>query len=274
MTETPTPFTPPAIVVGVDGSRAAERAALWGLDEAVGRDLPLHLLAAAGDSASPEQAEAAVQSAAAVIAAQGRPVTVSTGVVDGEPAAALQAASRTAAMICVGAVGLKHFEHRVGSTVTALVAVAHCPIAVVRGAGAATSGPAAVVAELDETPDSAAVLQFAVEEARLRRAPLRVLGTWQSRDTGGPGVDENSRLVRSQLDRRLETWRHRYPDLDVAPVAVHGSGLAYLSEHAAGIGLVVIGARNVIAVNELLGPAGLAALPDTSVVILDRQRLL
>ena len=180
------------------------------------------------------------------------------------------AASRAAAMICVGALGLKHFEHRVGSTIGALVASAHCPVAVIRS----ERRHGWVVVEVDETPDSAAVLQSGVEEARLRRAPLRVLGTWQSHDPDGHDADERNHLVRSQLDRRLETWRHRYPDLDVEPVAVPGSGLAWLSGHADEIQLMVVGARNIVAVTELLGPAGLAALPDTSVLIVDRQRLL
>lgn len=268
MTDPPTGFTPPAVVVGIDGSPAAARAALWALDEAVARDLPLHLLAACDGPASSARAEAALESAASAVAADPRPVEASTGVVTGEPAAVLQAASRTAAMICLGAVGLNHFDHPVGSTVRALAASAHCPLAVVRGTGRTGW----VVTELDDTSDSSAVLQFAVEEARLRRAPLRVLGTWQP--GGAASADDGDRLVRAHLDQRLETWRHRYPDLDVEPVAVPGSGLEYLAGHAADIALIVIGARNVIAVNELLGPAGLSALPDTSVLILDRQRLL
>ncbi len=273
MTEPPTGFVPPCIVVGVDGSRSAERAVRWALDEAVGRQLPLHLLAAATDPATHHRAADAISAAAAAVAADGRPVTVTTDVVTGGPAAALQAASRTAAMICVGAVGVRQADHPVGSTVTALAASAHCPLAVIRGDGRRDGGaPGWVVTELDETPDSAAVLQSAVEEARLRHAPLRVLGTWQF--GGGSGPDEGSRLVRARLDRRLEAWRHRYPDLDVEPVAVHGSGMAYLAGHADDIALIVIGARNVIAVNELLGHAGPAALPGTSVLILDRQTLL
>ena len=36
--------TPPAVVVGVDGSTAALRAALWAVDEAVSRDIPLRLM--------------------------------------------------------------------------------------------------------------------------------------------------------------------------------------------------------------------------------------
>ena len=93
-------------------------------------------------------------------------------------------ASRSAAMICVGAVGLKHFDHnRIGSTAISLVSSARCPVAIVRGSERTPHEPGWVVVELDESPDSAAVLQCGVEEARLRGAPLRVLGSWQSRYT-------------------------------------------------------------------------------------------
>ena len=270
MTDTAGPFTRASIVVGIDGSRAAERAALWALDEAISRELPLRLVAATEPGQESGRAESAVHAAAAAVKATGRPVTIDTEIAADEPAPALLTASRAAAMLCVGTIGLKHFEHRVGSTVAALVAAAHCPVAVIRG----ENRDGSIVVELDETPDSAAVLQTAVEEARLRKAPLRVLGTWQSTDSEGYDAEEGNRLVRSQLDRRLETWRNRYPDLDVAPVAVRGSGLEYLAAHAAATQLVVIGARNIVAVTDLLGPAGLAALPDTSLLIVDTQRLL
>ena len=272
MTAAPTAFIPPAVVVGVDGSRAAERAARWAADEAAGRDLPLHLLAACNGPEASSRADSAIRLASAAVVAAGRPVTLPSAVVTGEAAEVLQAASRTAAMICLGAVGLNHFDHPVGSTVNALAASAHCPLLVVRGS-ARRERPGWVVAELDETSESAAVLQAAVEEARLRNAPLRVLGTWQPGTSESP-TGEGDRQVRAHLDRRIEEWRRRYPDLDVEPVAVHGSGLEYLATHGALIDIVVIGARNVIAVNELLGPAGLSALPDTAVLILDRQRLL
>lgn len=270
MTETPGAFTPPSIVVGVDGSRVGERAALWAVDEAAGRDLPLRLVAAAESGADTARAEAAVHAAAAVVSAAGRHVAVETEVLVGEPVPVLLAASRSAAMLCVGAVGPKHFDHPAGSTVSGLVASARCPLAVVRG----EHHRGWVVVELDDTADGAAVLQAGVEEARLRHAPLRVLGTWQSDGTGGYDTEQSTRLVRSQLDRRLEIWRHRYPDLDVEPVAVHGSGMAWLTGHAAAIQLVVIGARDIVSVTELLGPAGLTALPQSTVLIMDRQRLL
>ncbi len=280
-------FTPPqpapSIVVGVDGSRAGLRAALWALTEATARDLPLHLVAAAeqGDTAA---AQSALRVAATEVTAAATPVMVRTDVIAGKPTEVLLEASRRAVMLCVGDVGLKHFDHAqahsgggVGSTAAALVAAAHCPVAVVRGDGPPQADRSGwVVVELDSTPDSAAVLQFAVEEARLRRAPLRALGTWQSTEHDPQTVEESGRMVRLQLDRRLEQWRHRYPDLDVTPIAVRDSGLTFLTENAATIQLVVIGARNTAAVAELLGPAGLSALHDTncSILVVDSQRLL
>ncbi|MFM9035264.1 MAG: universal stress protein [Mycobacterium sp.] len=268
----------PSIVVGVDGSRAGERAALWALDEAIGRDLPLRLVAAAEDAGALATAEAALRSAVAALDPAGQPVRVDASVAVGDPTPVLVDASRRAAMICVGAPGLRQSERpRVGSTAAALVAAAHCPVAVVRASERpAPAGPGWVVVEIDPTPDSAAVLQYAVEEARMRRAPLRVLGTWQSGEHGAAAVADAGRVVRAQLDRNLENWRRRYPDLDVAPVAVHGSGLGYLAENAQAIRLVVLGARNTAAVGELLGPDGLAALhgTDCSLLVVDSQRLL
>lgn len=247
------------------------RAALWAIDEAVSRDIPLRLVYAIEPSSSdadPQDevrrlasAELAVRYAANAVEATERPVKVEVEILPGQPIATLVDASRAAAMICVGEVGLKHFDHdRIGTTATTLVTTAHCPVAIVRGSErAAGPGPGWVVVELDESPDSAAVLQFGVAEARLRKAPLRVLGSW-----------------RAQLDRRLSHWTHQYPDLDARPVAVHGSVLNYLAKHGEEIQLVVVGARNAEGVEELFGPTGSAALHNTdcSVLVVDRQRLL
>jgi len=281
--------TGPAIVVGVDGSPAASRAAMWAIDEAISRDIPLRLVAVperdADSGSDPSEARSAVQAAAAAVRADGRPVRVQTEVVTGAPTLVLLEASRTAAMICVGALGLRHFAHRVGSTAghhrvgstsVALVGSAHCPVAVVRGSGRPAGW---VVVELDDTPGAATVLQCGVAQARLRSAPLRVLGAWQSRSSDsrdGTAVADGNRMLGAQLDRRLSQWRHRYPDLDVAPVAVHGPALGYVAEHVADIQLVVVGARNSTGVGELFGPTGLATLHDTdcSVLVVDPQRLL
>jgi nucleotide-binding universal stress UspA family protein len=273
-------FTPPSVVVGIDGSRNAVDAAIWAIDEARSRDVPLRLVAAAATGERGE-ADAAVRAAAAAVEASHRPVRIETHVVDGAPVPTLLAAGGNAVMICVGAVGVRHFDpDRVGTTARALVSSAHCPVAVVRDPGRPDpANPGWVVVELDDTPDCAAVLQFGVAEARLRNAPLRAVGLWQSRYTDvhdSHAVGDGNRLVRAQLDRRLSHWKHRYPDLDARPVAIHGSPLSYLSTHAADIGVVVVGAPNSTGVGELLGPTGQTALNDTNctIVVVDRQRLL
>lgn len=272
----------PSIVVGIDGSRTAEYAALWAIEEAIRRDVPLRLLAAAapGDQEA-DAAASAVRVAAAVVETIGRPIRLETQVIAGAAIPTLLESSGSAVMICIGSVGIKQLAHnRVGSTTQALVASASCPVAMVRSPPRmVTTDPGWVVVELDDTPDSAAVLQFGVAEARLRGAPLRVLGAWQSRYTDihdSHAVADGNRLVRAQLDRRLSQWKHHYPDLDVRPVAIHGSALKYLGKHAAEIGLVVIGAANATGVGELLGPLGLTTLNDTdcTILVVDRQRLL
>ena len=284
-------FTPPSIVVGVDGSRGAVRAAVWAVDEALSRDIPLRLVYSIephdfepsdpqDDERRLASAELAVRYAANAVEATDRPVKVEIDIVAGRPTATLVEASRSAAMICVGAVGLKHFDHnRIGSTAISLVSSAYCPVAIVRGSERTPHEPGWVVVELDESPDSAAVLQCGVEEARLRGAPLRVLGSWQSRYTDvhdTHAVADGNRMVRAQLDRRMSHWKHNYPDLDVRPVAIHGSVLNYLAKHSHSIQLVVVGARNATGVEELLGPTGSAFLHNTdcSVLVADRQRLL
>src|ERR1700694_3303698 len=138
---------PPSVVVGIDGSRAAVRAALWAVDEAVSRDIPLRLVYAIdpADAANsdpqdaardPATAELAVRYAFTAVESTEQPVKIEVEILQGSPTHALIGASRSAAMVCVGSVGLKHFNHgRVGSTAAALAASAHCPVAIVRGCG-------------------------------------------------------------------------------------------------------------------------------------------
>lgn len=277
----------PSVIVGIDGSRSAIRAALWAIDEAACRDIPLRLISVISQSPADESndawqlaaAEQAIHHALDAIEATNRPVKLEVQIVHGTPSAALRDSS--AAMICVGAIGLRHFDQNgIGSTAAKLVADALCPVAIIRGPDRSQADePGWVVVELDETPASATVLACGVEEARLRNAPLRVLGSWQSRYADvqqSNAVADNNRLIRAQLDRRLEQWKLRYPDLDVRPVAVRGGAINYLAKNAKSIQLVVVGADDTASLRELLGPTGSAALRNTScsVLVSDRQRLL
>jgi nucleotide-binding universal stress UspA family protein len=90
------------IVVGIDGSQAAVRAAEWGVDEAVSREVPLRLVEVITQRAEPaplasvgnvrmevEYAQAALRTAAAAVAADGKLVKVETAILQGDPASLL-----------------------------------------------------------------------------------------------------------------------------------------------------------------------------------------
>ena len=245
----------PAVVVGIDGSRSAVDAALWAVDEAVSRDIPLRLLYAIDPTrcgTDPQDAardlaaaEIAVRHAFTAVESTDKPVKIEVEILQDRPTRALLEASRWAALVCVGAMGLKHCaQGRIGSTAAALASSAHCPVAVVRGHDPLHAKQQWVVAEVDESAAGDGVLRRALEEAQLRGAPLRVLTTWQSRFTDihdGNAVADGNRLARAQLDRRLAQWKKRYPDLDVRAVAVHGSTLNFLTKNASSIQLLVVG---------------------------------
>ena len=277
------------VVVGVDGSRSAVDAALWAVDEAVDRDIPLRLVYAIEPRSTADAQQAAHDLATAEIAvryvftaveATDKPVKIEIEILQATPTQALLEASRNAAMLCVGSVGLKSSgQGHVGSTAAALASAAHCPVAIVQGHDPTLNTQRWVVVEIDECVTSDGVLRRGLEEARLRAAPLRVLSAWQSRYTDihdCNAVRNGNRQAKAQIDRRLAQWRRRYPDLDVKAVAVHGNILKYLSRNTDTIQLMVVGHERAHGIREIVGPPGYAALHKAgcSVLVCDPQTVL
>ncbi|MDV3124215.1 universal stress protein [Mycobacterium sp. 21AC1] len=276
-----------AVVVGIDGSRTAVDAALWAIREALSRDVPLLLLYAVGPAGTADDhhdasralaaAEAAVRQRFTGESSEG-PVKIEQEVVRDNPVRALIAASHTAAMVCVGTIGLKHASRgRIGSTAAGLVKAAHCPVAVVRAS--APQRDRRVVVEVDGRPSSAAVLQTGVDEALLRGAPLCVLATWQNRNRemyDASAVADRNRLAQAQLDRRLSRWRRQHPGLEVETITGHRSILEYLAAHRESVQLAVVGAERAGGTGELAGPPGIAVLAgsDCSLLTCHRQQRL
>jgi nucleotide-binding universal stress UspA family protein len=278
------------VVVGIDGSQSAIDAALWAVDEAVSRDIPLRLMYAIEPtyaSTDPKdaardlaKAEVAIRHAFTAVESTDKLVKIEVEILQDRPARALHNASRRAAMLCVGSTGLKHrSQGRMGSTAAALASSAHCPVAVIRRYDPLHTEDRFVVTEVDDSAPSDGVLRRALDEAQLRNAPLRVLTSWQSRFTDvhdGNAVADGNRLARAQLDRRLAQWRKRYPDLDVRATAVNGNSLNYLAKNANSIQLIVVGHERPQGISALLGPPGYAALQDAecSVLICEPQNVL
>ncbi len=282
-------LSPPSVVVGIDGSQSALDAALWAVDEAVSRDIPLRLVYAIEPVESahtdPQKAahdlaaaECAVRRAFAAVESTEQPVKIEVEILQNRPKQALVEASRSAAMLCVGSIGVDHStQGTVGATAAALASASHCPVAVVRGHDPVRHGW--VVAELDENDLRDGVLQRGLDEARLRKAPLRLVTTWQSRFTDiydCRAVAEGNRLAKAELDRRLGLWKKRCADLDVQTVAVHGNILTYLAKNADAIQTLVIGRERAHGIREFVGPPGYAALHEAgcSVLICEPRNVL
>jgi nucleotide-binding universal stress UspA family protein len=274
-----------AVVIGVDGSAAALRTALWAVDEAVSREIPLRLVHALdSEGLNPDDtarklatAESAIRNVVAAIEAADKPVKLEVEIMRGRATATLVHASRQAAMICVGAVGSDHFQpDRVGSTAAAVATSAQCPVAVIHGFGRPTRPhPGWVVVEADKSPDNGVVMGAAVDEARLRNVPLRVITCWPAPSCDQQAVAEGDHRIHARLTRRLSPWRRRYPDLRIESIVVHGSIFDYLAKSAGDVQLLVVGARDAQHLGELVGPAGNVALRDSdhAVLVVDRQHL-
>ena len=247
--------TPPSVVVGIDGSDAAVGAALWGIDEAVARDIPLRLVYAIdprerihrdADSFAHRlaTAEIAVRYAMMAVEASEQPVKIEIEIVHDHPVAALTRASRSAVLLCLGASrhsGVK----RVGSTAAALSASARCPVALLRGNDKVVRGDGGWIGVgLDRSAQNGVLVKRATEEAMLRRAQLRVLNPAQFVDGKKAGVAaaERDNDICESVDPRLADWIGRDSELGLRSVPLCGSIADYLNEHGQSVKLFVVGA--------------------------------
>ena len=178
--------TASAVVVGIDGSPTAIHAAQWAIDEAISRSVPLRLVyvtkpkhPSADDYYEDiHHGEASLRAAQAAVEAAGKSVKVETAILDGPPGPALVEESRDAEIICVGSVGIGRYARSIlGSTATDLAEKAHCPVAIIRPQEEQPRHAINwVVVEVNEQPDNEAVVEVAIQEAKLRQAPVLALG--------------------------------------------------------------------------------------------------
>ncbi|KMO82738.1 universal stress protein [Mycolicibacterium chubuense] len=224
-----------AVVVGVDGSRAALNAVRWAAAEAVDRDLPLrivHVVASGGatDDGAADAALLAAQNAALISTESVRAQRVQ---IIGRPEDILLQESRHAAMVCIGARPRRAADEPVvGRVAAALARASACPVAVIRSrtdGTAHTDGVISVVLSDDVGNDD--VVHLAMHEGRLRGCVVR------------------------QIDRRADSWVRRYPDVHVETVAA-GSGhqFGWETDGHGDVGLAVVGAADADALPTLTMP--------------------
>ncbi|HEX9834646.1 MAG TPA: universal stress protein [Mycobacterium sp.] len=257
MTDTDSPMP---VVAAIDGSDTAIHAALWAIDEAIARSVPLRLVyvtkathpSADDYYADIHHAETSIRAAQDAVEATGRPVKIETAILSGLPAVSLIAESQDADMVCVGSVGIGRYARAIlGSTATELAEKARCPVAIIRPQGEMPRGatPWVVVAVTDE-PDNESVVQQALDEARLRQAPVLMLGK------------------RDGLDDIVAQSKARYPELHVYPVANSADVARFLRKHDESVQLAVIGGSRADEVMQILGPQGHPLLRRTAASVL------
>lgn len=242
--------SPKPVVAAIDGSDTAINAALWAVDEAIARSVPLRLVcvmkathpSAEDYYADKHHAEASIRAAQDAVEATGRPVKIETVILSGLPSFNLIEESQAADMICVGSVGIGRSARAIlGSIATELAEKAHCPVAIIRPQDEIPRDEVdirwIVVAVTDES-DNESVIESAMSEARLRQTPVLMLGG------------------RDGLDGIVEQWKGRYPDVHAYPVSDGADVARFLKRHDEWVQLAVIGGSRADEVMQILGPWG------------------
>ncbi len=245
------------IIAGIDGSPAATAAALWGVDEAISRHVPLRLVAVMKPKhPSPDDyardlthAENSLREARSAIQAGGKPVTVEADIVRGPAGPLLVEASSDAEMICVGSVGIGRFARSIlGSTATELAEKAHCPVVILR---TDPDRPPPdinwIVVRMTDALDNDVVVKHAVGEAKLRRAPMLVLGG---------RLEDLTEDADGEFERRVRDWRQRHPEVRVYPITTKDAIASFLAANDERVLLAVISGAEAGQLARLVGPAG------------------
>lgn len=267
--------SPLPIVVGVDGSKHGVRAAMWAIDEAVSRDTPLRLVHVVNArSADPDRdyayARDVLHKAWDAVEATGQPVKLESDIQRGDPLDELVKLSRTAAMMCVGSRGTNNSPcHRRGSTAAELAQRAHSPVGIVRRRHTHKPPPAGqwIIAALDESPGSHAVLQTALHEAQLRQGSVLALTPWPTVtvDAGPPG-DEPGLVMK--LKRYLNDAQDDNADVEVCTLPMPTDMSNLLAQSASIDQLVVVGPSDPDLITQVVGPKARAILHKTNCSLL------
>jgi len=267
------------VMVGIDGSTASVRAALWAADEAAARDTALDLVYVV-DPARVEdlddamaQAHHAIHRAWETVTDGDKHVKLESEILQGNPILELAHAARRAALFCVGHKGMKDSAPLPrGSTASSVARIAPSSVAVVRRRH--THRPPRlhrwVAAVLDETHESHDVLQAALDEAELREAPVLALTTWSTSNPRADGTSPSEAAgdIRVKMDRYLEASQSVSADVQVCALPLPDD-VTTLLEQSAGIEqLFVIGAHRLDLLDQLTGDTARRALRGTNCSIL------
>jgi nucleotide-binding universal stress UspA family protein len=195
------------IVVGVDGSKAAQAAGAWAADDARRRDLALRIVHVCEQQPA-EHATGYCTNTLAFARDQAREladgVPVTTELLAGNVVDRLLAESETADSVVLGSRGIGEFTGLlVGSVSLAVAGHAAGTVVIVRDPGGARHDR--VVVGYDDSEHAEAALEYAVEHARAHGARVDVLHAWRTLRS----PKRRCRGIRSvswPVPRRQPTW--------------------------------------------------------------------
>ncbi|HEU5426611.1 MAG TPA: universal stress protein [Actinocrinis sp.] len=262
------------IVVGVDASQHAARAADWAGDEAARRGVALHVVHALDSDPSSALIDSGADSSSALIdsgTGSGRvhtageaadqllaetqhrilgahpSLTVTTELAHRAAAGALVLASREAALLVVGTRGRGGFAGLpVGSVSARLAAHAHCPVVILRARGHHQTPLQEVVLGMQAHTAQEAIL-FAFTQAARAGAGVRAVHAWVPYPAHAQGyisdTDIIARNAAEQMVADLAPVREKFPDVHVTLSVQRGHPAAVLADASERAQLTVVGAH-------------------------------
>lgn len=257
---------PYGVVASVDGSPNSLAAAQWAAREASLRDVPLTLVHVQPTDEMgpwldvpvvPEYTAALKRRSAEIVAASLQAVTAALHdrrqvpvrelTRSGRVKPTLVDASEQADLLVVGKRGLSGLGRLLlGSTTSALLHHARCPVAVIHGEQAPDDDPSApVVVGVDASPASESAVALAFDEASRRGAPLLAVHTWMNRADFyvDVAVADLADQAEEELAQRLAGWGERYPDVTVRRLVAQDNPTHRLIEESRNAALLVVGSH-------------------------------
>lgn len=251
------------VMVGIDGSKAALRAAFWAADEAIARGVPLCLVHVA-DTAGGEgkgavaRAEHVLHTVWKAVAATGKSVDLETEVLEGDPAEVLTDAAARSSLMCLGHKGTHDSRSgKRGATAATVLRHARSPVAMVRQCADHTdpSYHRWIVVILDESVDSHSVFEAAYSEALLRNSPLLVLAEGPTLDC--TACDDPAReCIRARLQRYIESVGGNPAAVRMCVLAMPDDLLTMMRQSASIDQLLVLGEDRSDLIDQLTGADG------------------
>ncbi|AOW93394.1 universal stress protein [Rhodococcus sp. WMMA185] len=238
-----------SVVVGLDGSDASTRAAMWGAAVASKWGEPLSLAHAGRRESSPD-GKAIFDTARTMLGQHFPDLKVETTVKQGSADTVLLETTERARLVVLGSTGAETVRSAlIGSTALHVANRAKCPVVVIRGDGAPPDQRPVIVG-LDGSELSREAANHAFEFASFFGAPLVAVHTWQ----GSPALKSGSRKMLMDWDAMKEEEvallsealageSERYPDVSVTRVAEQRAPATAMMEHAEDGQLIVVGSH-------------------------------